>query len=188
MTIARTFIHGCLVASICGVVALPADAGGIDPGALPTHLASFHRHYSSAMYFYPRHAAAPLGITGWEVAASVGYVGDFDENDFADSVLLDDLALDALVPASIVARKGIPWDIDLGLAWSRDFDLDLDRWAAEVQWAFLDGGAATPALALRFTLGQGGDGLLPAAPDRWRDSDQQGVRNPDAFRRRGHGL
>ena len=134
---------------------LPAQAGGIDVDAPRAQLESFHRHYSSAMYAYPRHAAAPLGITGFEVAASLGYVGGFDENEFAADVLEDDLALDALVPVSIMARKGIPWNIDLGLSWSRDLDLDLDRWAAEAQWAFMDGGAATPALAVRITAGQG---------------------------------
>ncbi len=155
MNIAKIcFRLGCPIGSPI-VAVLPAPAAGIDPSAATQHLESFHRHYSSAMYAYPRHSAAPLGITGFEVAASLGYVGEFDENEFADEVLVDDLTLDALAPVSVMARKGIPWNIDLGLSWSRDLDLDFDRWAAEVQWAFIEGGAATPAIALRFTAGQG---------------------------------
>jgi hypothetical protein len=155
MKLPRTYLRISSIACLLAVVALPADAGGIDPGAASMHLESFHQHFSSAMYYYPRHSASPLGITGFEVVASVGYVGDFDENEFADEVLEDDLTLDALVPVSVMARKGIPWNIDLGVSWSRDLDLDFDRWAAEVQWAFIEGGTATPALALRFTVGQG---------------------------------
>jgi hypothetical protein len=155
MSLARICARIGFAAGILVVMASPATAGGIDSGAALEHLNAFHKHYSSAMYAFPRHAAAPLGITGFEVAASLGYVGDFDEHEFADEVLEDDLTVDALAPVSVMARKGIPWNIDLGLSWSRDLDLDLDRWAAEVQWAFIEGGPATPALALRVTYGQG---------------------------------
>ena len=155
MNLPRTCARIGIVPGMLVILAWPATAGGIDTGAALEHLESFHRHYSSAMYAFPRHAAAPLGIAGFEVAASVGYSGDFDEHEFADEVLEDDLTINALVPVSVVARKGIPWNIDLGLSWSRDLDLGFDRWAAEAQWAFIEGGPATPALALRVTYGQG---------------------------------
>lgn len=155
MKLLKTCIRIGFVAGWLAALASSVEAGGIDAGATLENLESFHRHYSSAMYAYPRHAAAPLGVTGFEVAGSVGYVADFDEHEFASEVLADDLTVDALAPVAVMARKGIPWNIDLGLSWSRDLDLDLDRWSAEMQWAFIDGGAATPALALRVTAGQG---------------------------------
>ena len=146
---------GFLGVALFLLVAPPSGAQDVFPGATREALRSFHRHFSSALYPYPRHAAAPLGITGWEVSGSIAWIGDFDENDFFDEVIDDDLTLDALAPVSVTARKGIPWNIDLGLTWTRDLDLDFDRWAGEVQWAFFEGGAATPALAVRVTAGQG---------------------------------
>ena len=47
--------------------------------------------------------------------------------------------------------KGLPYNIDLGLSYSRVPSADLDLWGGELRWAILEGSAATPAVAVRGT-------------------------------------
>ena len=46
--------------------AVPVRAWEVSGGAAPDDFQAFHRRFSSDVYFYPRHGAAPLGLIGFE--------------------------------------------------------------------------------------------------------------------------
>jgi hypothetical protein len=48
-----------------------------------------------------------------------------------------------------MVRKGLPLNIDVGAFYAEVSDYDLSLHGAEIQWAILEGTAATPALSLR---------------------------------------
>lgn len=112
---------------------------------------AFHRRFSSDAYFYPRHGAHPLGLTGFEVWADVSADPGFGDEDFAATVIDGDLPADALGIARIGARKGLPGGFDLGLSYGRAVGGDVELISGELGWALIRGGALKPALGLRAT-------------------------------------
>ena len=61
-----------------------------------------------------------------------------------------DIPSTLLVP-SLRFVKGLPFNIDLGLSYSRVPSAEIDLWGGELRWAILEGSAATPAVAVRGT-------------------------------------
>lgn len=129
----------------------PASAWEVRPDAPEASFRLFHERFASAAYHYPRHGAAPLGLLGFEVYADIAVDRDFDDESFYAEVVDGDLPADTFGLARVGARKGLPGDFDLGVAYGRALYGDVEMISADVQWAFLDGGAVTPALALRVT-------------------------------------
>ena len=131
--------------------ALPALAADVRPDAPEADFREFNRRFAMAAYYYPRHGAAPLGLVGFDVYADAAVDWSFGDEDFARAVLDDDLLGDTLVVARVGARKGLPAGINLGLAYGRAMETDIELVSADLQWAFLKGGALSPALSLRLT-------------------------------------
>src|SRR5579872_359068 len=68
--------------------ALPAAASWeVNGNATSADFRAFNRRFSSDAYFYPRHGAAPLGLTGFEAYADATYDGDFDSQSFNDTAV-----------------------------------------------------------------------------------------------------
>lgn len=93
--------------------------------------------------------AEPQGLSGFDVGLEASFVE-------VDSAIWDQV-LDAgntsapsyLPVPRVHVRKGLPFDIDLGVSYAMVPGSNIEQLGAEVQWALLDGGMATPALALR---------------------------------------
>lgn len=136
------------------LTALPAAGWEIDQGAPVGDLEAFHRHFATAVYAFPRHGASPLGWVGFDLYADATYGPDFDSEPFAETVVDGDLPGGFLSVARVGARKGLPGKLDLGVAYGKVLDGGLELGSAELQWAALEGGAVTPALALRLTYTQ----------------------------------
>jgi hypothetical protein len=66
-------------------------------------------------------------------------------------VLDDDPTGGVLSIVRVGARKGLPAGIDIGVAYGRVLESDIELVSADLQWAILDGGALSPALSLRVT-------------------------------------
>ena len=88
-----------------------------------------------------------------------GWVG-FDISIAASAVKIDSALWDLVTPndnissdyvyvPSIRARKGLPFGFDIGASYSAVPGSDIQVIGGELQWALLDGSAATPALAFR---------------------------------------
>lgn len=136
---------------LAALTAAPAAAWEVRPDAPEADFHAFHRHFSSAAYNYPRHGAAPLGVTGFRLFADLAVDRDFDNQPFAATVLDGDLPGDTLAVARVGARKGLPGGFDLGASWGRAVDGDVDLVSGELGWAILDGGLVSPSLGLRLT-------------------------------------
>ena len=133
------------------LAALPARAWDVRRDAPVGDFLEFHRHFSAASYFYPRHGAAPLGLVGFNVYADAAVDQDFDDHPYADTVIDDDLTGGLLAVGRVGARKGLPAGIDIGLSYGQAIDSDIDLLSGELQWAIVKGGALTPAVGLRLT-------------------------------------
>jgi hypothetical protein len=116
-------------------------------------LAVFHEQFASSAYFYPRHSAKPLGWIGFDVWADVAVTPDFEDEveTPAGTALTDDLPGGYLGIYRVGARKGLPGGFDIGAAFGKAYDSDLELISGELSWAILDGGLAVPALGLRVT-------------------------------------
>lgn len=89
--------------------------------------------------------AEPAGLSGFAVGAYASYVPTDDEN--AWQRLIGE-SLDAVGMVGIVVQKGLPLDIDVGATLSWVPDSDARVYGAKLSWAVMDGGVATPAVAL----------------------------------------
>ena len=141
-----------LVILLAFLAAVPARASWeVSGDATLEDFQEFHRRFSSDAYFYPRHGAAPLGLIGFEVYADATYDKEFDDEPFTATAIEGDLTGGFLSVARVGARKGLPGGIDLGLAYAKALDGDVDLLSGELQYAFFKGGLLSPALSLRLT-------------------------------------
>ncbi len=140
-----------LIALAASALARPAAAWEVRGDALESDFEAFHRHFAFAAYPYPRHGAAPLGLTGFRVYAEATGDREFQDEPFFDAVIDGSLPLDTLSIVRVGVRKGLPGGVDLGASYGRAVDGDVELVSGELSWAILDGGAVAPALALRLT-------------------------------------
>jgi hypothetical protein len=136
---------------LLAALAAPAAAWDFRDDPPPGDFQDFHRRFSTAVYHYPRHGAAPLGLTGFDVYADVAVDRDFADEPFFDGVVDGDLVGDAMTFARVGGRKGLPGGVDVGLAYGRALDGDFNLVSADLQWAMIKGGPLSPALSLRLT-------------------------------------
>lgn len=137
----------CVMAGLTLFGAEAAQAWDVDGTAPEADLEAFHDHFSLAAYPYARHSAKPLGTLGFDIWVDASAAPDFEGE--VGAALDDGLPGDALTIYRVGARKGLPFDIDLGASYGQALDSDLKLFAGEISWAILDGGVATPAVGLR---------------------------------------
>jgi len=142
--------------------ALPAAAWDVDGDAPGKDFHAFHRRFSTDAYSYPRHGAAPLGLTGFEVFVDAAVDRGFDDEPFAATVIDGSLSGGFLAIARVGVRKGLPGGFDLGVTYGQALGGDVKLASADLQWAIIDGGVLSPALSVRVT---GTETLSPHAYD-----------------------
>lgn len=91
--------------------------------------------------------AEPGGITGFDIGVAVSVV-DIRENNWDEALGGDDPPSYLAIPR-VQLRKGLPFNIDIGAMYAYVPDSNLKLLGGEIQWAPLEGTAATPALAVR---------------------------------------
>jgi hypothetical protein len=90
--------------------------------------------------------AEPQGLTGFDVGVAVTVVDIDDEWE----AVFEDLDAPGYLPVpSLRLRKGLPFNVDIGAFYAQAPRTNLRMYGGEVQWALLEGGVASPALALR---------------------------------------
>lgn len=141
----------CLLAPLA--LAPAAHAWEPDPEAPEAALEAFHDQFASSAYFYPRHSAKPLGWIGFDVWADVAVTPDFEDEVATPegTALTDDPPGGYLGIYRVGARKGLPGGFDVGAAFGKAYDSDLELLSGELSWAILEGGLAVPALGIRVT-------------------------------------
>jgi hypothetical protein len=146
---ART--HALTLSACLLLTAAPAAAWKVRADAPRAEFRAFNRRFAADAYAWPRHGAAPLGITGFDVYADADYDPDFDDQPFTDDVIDGDLTGGFLAVGRVGARKGLPLGIDLGLSYGRALGGDVGLASAEIQYALFSGGVLSPALSVRVT-------------------------------------
>jgi hypothetical protein len=131
--------------------AAPARAWDPVAPAPPADFSAFNRRFSSDLYFYPRHGAASLGLVGIEIYADATYDRSFDEEPFFHTVVDGTLPSSTLSIGRVGIRKGLPGGLDLGISYGEALGSSLRLYSAEAQYALIDGGLVSPALAIRAT-------------------------------------
>lgn len=100
--------------------------------------------------YHPQTPAEPLGITGFDLGVSVTSA---ELPNFAQYARAFDTGADStLYLPTLRAHKGLPFDIDIGLAYAKVPSSNIKFTGGELRWAVIDGGAALPAVAIRGTM------------------------------------
>jgi hypothetical protein len=91
--------------------------------------------------------ADPEGLTGFDLGVGASFV-DINSSVW-NPIVKNGSAPSYLAVPSIHLRKGLPFNFDVGAAYSQIPNSNIKLIGAEVQWALLEGGVAEPAVALR---------------------------------------
>jgi hypothetical protein len=140
-----------LALGMLGPAAGPARAWDPTAPAPPEDFSAFNRRFSSDLYFYPRHGAAPLGLLGFEVYADATYDKSFDSEPFFKTVVDGNLPGGILSVGRVGVRKGLPGGLDLGVSYGEALGSQVKLVSAEAEYALIKGGVLEPALGLRVT-------------------------------------
>lgn len=93
--------------------------------------------------------AEPLGITGFDLGLE--FSSTALENKTVFNTACSGCDLDNLVIPKLHLHKGLPLNLDVGLMYSSVPSSNITLTGAELRYAFLEGGVASPALAVRGT-------------------------------------
>lgn len=96
--------------------------------------------------YNPIAPSEPLGVTGFDLGVSISSY-KIDDSVW-DQVVRDRSAPSRLPLARVMARKGLPFGLDVGASYSRAFDSNVAAFGGELRKALLDGSAVTPAVSL----------------------------------------
>jgi hypothetical protein len=102
----------------------------------------------AALSFKSMIPSEALGITGFDVGVSISGVRLEHPGIFERASSGGDIP-STLPLASIRIHKGLPFGLDIGAAYSMVPGSNIGVIGGEVRWAFIEGGVATPAVAIR---------------------------------------
>jgi len=119
---------------------------GITQGAFK----SFSREVGSAISYKNVAPAAPLGITGFDIAAEATFV-DIRKDAAYWQAATGSNAPSVYVIPKVRLRKGLPFGIDVGVMYSKVPDSNIQLYGAEIAKALLEGSPVSPALGVRAT-------------------------------------
>lgn len=141
----QRILSGAFLVLVCA--ALPAHAGNLNVGGLTQpDFRLLSEDLGAALSYKPLSPAEPLGITGFDMGIELSdtrlenpQVYQMATSSSSDSI--------PIVRAEI--QKGLPFGIDLGVSYSAIPTTDIKLIGAEVRYAIVKGGVATPAIAVR---------------------------------------
>ncbi len=98
--------------------------------------------------YKPLAPAGPLGITGFDLGVSVSAV-TLESREVWRKAAAGGEVPSALPVLALRGAKGLPFGLDVGLSYSAIPTTGVSLLGGELKWAFIQGGVATPAVALR---------------------------------------
>ena len=140
-------ILGCFVQPVWA-----ADITNI--GALnQSEFKSFSEDMSSAVSYKPVTPAEPLGILGFDLGVEV------TDTKVQNPALWTAVTNGASTSSSVILPKlhmfiGLPLNIDVGAFYSEVPNSNIKLYGGELRYAILEGGTATPAVAIRGSMSQ----------------------------------
>jgi hypothetical protein len=151
-----------LAALVLAVTALPARAASDLDSIFLLNQAQFRllsEDLGAALSYKPVLPAEPLGVTGFDVGLELTVV-NLENTGVFELATLGDVPSNLVIP-KVHVHKGLPFGIDIGAYLATVPDSNINNWGAELRYAILKGGAASPALAVRasYTALEGVDEL-----------------------------
>ena len=132
-----------------GSLSLSAQAANLDTLNLlsQSDFRLLSEDLGAALSYKPLIPAEPLGITGFDLGIEVSATKLENAAIFDNAVTGS--APDTLYLPKLHVHKGLPFGFDIGASYSAVPDSNIKVWGAEVRYAILKGGTATPAVAVR---------------------------------------
>ncbi|MGD1147813.1 MAG: DUF6588 family protein [Thermoanaerobaculaceae bacterium] len=147
------------------LVALALSAGlahagefGLGPGFTQADLDSITQAFGDAVNFPNLGGAAPGGVTGFQILGVAGGPEVDTSAHWWRYVPHANTVGGVLFGQRVIVRKGLPFNLDVGVQVGRVFGDQF--WGADVRWAFVEGGALSPAMALRAAYSRASSSLL----------------------------
>jgi len=140
-----------LALSIIGLggLVLPVQAANLDAiGSLTQpEFRLLSEDLGAALSYKPILPAEPLGITGFDLGIEASTTKLENATIFDKAVTGS--APDTLYLPKLHVHKGLPFGFDIGASYAAVPDSNIKVWGAEVRYAIIKGGVATPAVAVR---------------------------------------
>jgi hypothetical protein len=137
--------------SILGLAGLwqPAQAANLDNiGALnQSQFLQLSEDLGAALSYKPLQPSEPLGVLGFDVGIAATVTNLENSASYANAFTGD--VPSSLVVPTLRASIGLPLSFDVGVSYGAVPDSNIELWGAELRYAFIEGGIATPALAMR---------------------------------------
>lgn len=144
-------IRRTLALSILGLanLGLPAQAAKLDAINLlsQSEFRLLSEDLGAGLSYKALIPAEPLGVTGFDLGISATAVKLEHTAIFATATGGD--TVDTLILPKASIHKGLPLGIDIGASYTAVPDSNIRLWGAELRYALVKGGTATPAVALR---------------------------------------
>lgn len=140
------FQHICVLAvAAIGAPAFAADDLDNIGTLTQSEFSSLARDLTGAISYKGVSPAEPLGVTGFDIGVELTSTkmqhGDVWEKAGADSSTV-------YIP-KVHVHKGLPYGIDIGASFATVPGSDIKVGGAEIKYALIEGGTATPALSVR---------------------------------------
>ena len=118
----------------------------IQPGATQDDFEKIAKDVSAVLNSKTLTPAEPMGVTGF----GIGVYGSYMETKSSGAwERVTGHEVDEIGMAGIVVQKGLPLGIDVGATYSWVPNSDAKLFGAEIRYALLEGGVATPAIGVR---------------------------------------
>jgi hypothetical protein len=136
-----------------GCVAQPVWAANIDNigGLNQSQFKSFSEDLGSALSYKPVTPAEPLGILGFDLGIEVTDT-KLQNPALWTTATNGVFTSDSLILPKIHAFLGLPLNFDVGAFYSEAPNADIKLYGGELRYAIIEGGTATPAVAIRGSL------------------------------------
>jgi len=109
----------------------------------------FSEDLGSALSYKAVIPAEPLGVTGFDLALEVSST-ELKSSSIWQQVSGD--SLNSLPVPKLHLHKGLPFNIDVGAFYSSIPTTNIKLYGGELRYAILEGGVATPAVAIRGSI------------------------------------
>lgn len=139
-----------ITALIAAVATAPAHAAGDLDALQNLNQAEFRllsEDLGAALSYKAVLPAEPLGITGFDLGLEMT-VTNLENSSVLELATTGDAPSTLYIP-KVHIHKGLPFNIDLGAFLATVPDSNVNLWGAELRYAILPGGPATPAVAVR---------------------------------------
>jgi hypothetical protein len=117
-------------------------------GTVQSEFKDISKGLGAALSYKNTAPAAPLGITGFDIGVESAFMSV--DSDYWDKAFNNNAPSFIPIP-KVRVRKGLPLGIDIGAMYSYLPDSNIRLYGAEVGYAILEGGVASPAVGVRGT-------------------------------------